>query len=107
MNAQPVTALNFHRRRADALHLGPSADAVAEILAELKADDSDVADALGCFEQAEYDRLDALLGPAFRSGDWVAYNAEVSRLLAAVLQERAYQRARREQQASWNDAEEP
>lgn len=99
--------LGFRQMRADALHLGPSDDAVAAILAELKADDSEVVDAAGCFEREEEDELDTLRLAAYRAGDWAAYGARFSELITAVLQERAYQRARREQQASWNDCEEP
>lgn len=95
--------LGYRRQRADALHLGPSDDAVAAILAELKADDSEVVDAASCFERAEEDELDTLRLGAYRTGDWAAYGARYTQLITDVLTERAWQRARSEQEASWND----
>lgn len=110
MNARllpAVTPLTFRRRRADALHLGPSDDAINSILEDLKANDAEVIDASGCFEPREYDELDALMVAAYRSGDWATYGVRYSELVTETLMESARLQARREQVSSWDDTEEP
>ena len=54
----------------------------------LRDDDSEVVDAVGC---ADWPALDALLPTAFRSGDWTAFNAELSKQIEVELQKRAVQ----------------
>lgn len=62
------------------------ADANAERLDALKADDSEVADAHAC---ADFSTLDPLMVAAYRTGDWAAYTAELARQLTRELERRA------------------
>lgn len=94
---------SFNRRRSDALELGPSADAIALRLQDLKSSDDQVIDAASCYETDEYRELDALLANAYRTGDWAAYGAMHTRLIDEVLTERARLAAVDAQRRSWND----
>ena len=52
----------------------------------LRDDDSEVCDAAGC---ADWEALYKVLPAAFRTGDWTAFNAELSRQMEAELRNRA------------------
>lgn len=82
---------NFHGEDEDMEHERFS-EKVARVLAHLERDPEVVQDAMGLYDQADYDRLEALEIKAHLSGDdfdWVAVVAERKRLLCAELLRRA------------------
>ncbi|MGO1069294.1 hypothetical protein [Lysobacter sp. CA199] len=101
MRTEAVTPLNVRRIAAEALRLGPAAEDVAAITAELLDDPTEIKAALGEFEPEDYDRLDELAVAAFRTGDWAAYTAEMTRALTAAFAARAQAQAEKRQRDSW------
>lgn len=101
-----VTPLNYRRLRGEALNSGPSGHDQQRVFHHLKADDSEIVSAFGGLDQADYSTLDSLMCQAYRSGDWGRFNFAVTTYLDAKLHEIAYERAKQEQERSWDDAAE-
>lgn len=71
--------------RCDACRRDRADEAREAAYMTLRDDDSEVIDACAC---ADWPALDKMLPTAFRTGEWAAFTAELSRQIEARLQER-------------------